>query len=109
MRGNERDDSLVGIISSRVVVYSVSGGRDGVSSEIAVDHRGVELFGRVNLCHVGAERSDLTVGSAEWCVVVTGNDKHGLGKGSSVHPGRGSDSVYDQLITCRHQKACSLA
>jgi hypothetical protein len=84
-----------------VVVDGVSSSRDGVSSEIGIGDRGVELLGRVNLGHVGTERSDLTVGSAEWCVVVTGNDKDGLGKGSSVHHGGRSDCVYDQLLIGR--------
>jgi len=95
VRGNERDDSLVSIIRSRMVIDSVPSSRYGVSSEVAVGHRWVKLLGRVNLGHVGAERSDLTVGGAEWCVVVTGNHKDGLCKGSTVHPGRGSDGVYD--------------
>jgi hypothetical protein len=98
---NESNDSLISIIRSRVVVDGVSSSRDGVSSEIAIGDRGVELLGRVNLGHVGTERSDLTVGSAEWRVVVTGNDKDGLCKGSSIHHGRGSDGVYDQLLIGR--------
>jgi hypothetical protein len=98
---NESNDSLISIIRSRVVVDGVSSSRDGVSSEITIGDRGVELLGRVNLGHVGTERSDLAVGSAEWCVVVTGNDKDGLGECSSVHHGRGSDGVYDQLLIGR--------
>jgi hypothetical protein len=35
---------------------------------------------------------------AEWGVVVTGNDKDGLCKGSSIHHGGRSDGVYDQLL-----------
>lgn len=100
MRSNESDDSLVSIIRSRVIVDSVSSSRYGVGSEIAIGDRGVELLGRINLGHVGPERSDLTVGSAEWCVVVSGNHKDGLCKGSSVHHGGGSDGVYDQLPSC---------
>jgi hypothetical protein len=92
-----------------VVVDGVSSSRDGVGCEIVFGDRGVELLGRVNLGHVGTERSDLTVGSAEWCVVITGDDKDGLGKGSSVHHGRGSDGVYDQLISSRCPKDCLLA
>ena len=98
MRSNESDDSLVSIIRGRVVVDSVSSSRYGVRSEIAISDRGVELLGRINLGHVGTERSDLAVGSAEWCVVVSCDDEHGLCKGSSVHHGGGSDGVYYQLF-----------
>jgi hypothetical protein len=95
---NESNDSLVSIIRSRVVVDSVSSSRNSVCSEITIGDRGVELLGRVNLGHVGTEGSDLTVRSAEWGVVVTGNDKDGLCKGSSIHHGGRSDGVYDQLL-----------
>jgi hypothetical protein len=98
---NESNDPLISIIRGRVVVDGVSGSRDGIGGEIGVGDRGVELLGRVNLGHIGTERSDLTVGSAEWCVVVTGDDKDGLCECSSIHHGRGSDGVYDQLLIGR--------
>jgi hypothetical protein len=53
VRSDESDNSLVSIIRGRVVVDSMSSSRDGVSSEITVGDRGVELLGRVNLGHVG--------------------------------------------------------
>jgi hypothetical protein len=78
-----------------VVVDGVSSGWNSVGSEIAIGNGGVELLGRVDLGHVGTERSDLTVGCAEWGVIVSGNDKDGLGEGSSVHSSGGSDGVCD--------------
>lgn len=92
---DESDDSLVSIVRGGVVVDGVSCGWDSVGSEITVGNGRVELLGRIDLGHVGTERSDLTVGCAEWGVIVSGNNKDGLGEGSSVHSGGGSDGVCD--------------
>jgi hypothetical protein len=96
VRLDESDDSLVSIVGGGVVVDGVTSNWNGIGSKVTVGDSGVELLGRVDLGHVGAQRSDLAVGSAEWSISITGNNEHWLGEGRSVEGGGGSDRVWDQ-------------
>jgi hypothetical protein len=58
----------------------MSGKRNGVSLEISICDTWVKVLGSIDLSHVCTEGSDLAVGSAEWGVSVSGNDKDGLGE-----------------------------
>jgi hypothetical protein len=67
---------------------------NGISCKVGISDAGVQCPSRVDLGHVGAERSDLAVGSAVGCVVVSSDDKDGLGEARSVKGDGGADGVW---------------
>ena len=93
MGSYKSDDSLVSIVSSWVVIDGVASGWDSIGSKVTIGNSGVEVLGRVDLGHVGAKRSNLTVRGTEWSISIAGNDEDGLREARSVEGSGGSDRI----------------
>ena len=95
--GSISSEAAIRLIKVRTVVDGMSSSRNSISLKVGVGNRRVELTSGVDLSHVGSEGSDLAVGCTVGSIIVTGNDKDGLGETRSIKGDCSGDRVYHQL------------